>query len=312
MHAEGFPTKLDMVLKACSISRARLAADMGVDKSVVSRWLSGVNVPTDHNLATLTKIVGTRIPGFSMHEWDVDVASLAARVGSGGRPAPTPTAGGSTRSSLEDWLPEPIVAEALTTTASRGSAYEGFWRSTRVANEFPGRFMHDSIMIRREANGLLRFHLGVVEMRFVGWALPIQTQLFCWGVDAPTGVFIFAILNGVLRLRAEVMDGLTLTLTRESGGAPVAAAALMERTGVLSGDREADDATFEAASGGNPLAPEGSIPKNIRDHLFRDTGPTAFARGGEALLRMAFATSLSRGAETGMPPQTNVVAMRKT
>ena len=122
MHAEGFPTKLDMVLKACSISRARLAADLGVDKSVVSRWLSGVNVPTDHNLATLTKIVGARIPGFSMHEWDVDVASLAARFGNGGRPAPIPTAGGAARSSLEDWFPAPIVAEALTTTASRGSA----------------------------------------------------------------------------------------------------------------------------------------------------------------------------------------------
>ena len=308
MQSESFPAKLDMVLKACSISRARLAADMGVDKSVVSRWLSGVNVPTDHNLATLTKIVGARIPGFSMHEWDIDAVSLAARIGRGGRSATTPTRGDIPRSGLENWFPESIVAEALATTASRGSAYEGFWRSTRISNEFPGHFMHDSIMIRQEANGLLRFHLGVVEMRFVGWALPIQTQLFCWGVDAPTGVFIFAILNGVLRLRAEVMDG----LTRESGGTPVAAAALMERTGVLSGDREADDAAFEASSGGNPLAPEGSVPKRIRDHLFKDTGPAAFAKGGEALLRMAFATSLSRGAETGMPPQTNVVALRKT
>jgi hypothetical protein len=161
--------------------------------------------------------------------------------------------------------------------------------------------MHDRIMIRREPNGLLRIHMGVIEMRFVGWILPIQTQLFAWGADEGTGVFLFAIFNSVLRNRAEVLDGITLTLTRESGGTPVAAPALIERTGTLSGDRAADDAAFEASIRGNPLAPEGSIPQHVRDHLFRDSGPAAFARGGEALLRMAFATSMSRGPESGMP-----------
>jgi hypothetical protein len=92
-----------------------------------------------------------------------------------------------------------------------------------------------------------------------------------------------------------VLDGLTLTLTRHAGGTPVAAAALIERVGELSDDEAADDARFEASIKANPLAPEGSVPAHIRDHLFRDIGPTAHALGGEALMTMAFSRSLSRG-----------------
>jgi hypothetical protein len=120
-------------------------------------------------------------------------------------------------------------------------------------------------------------------------------------VDEDTGIFIFSIYNGVLRHRADRLDGLTLTCTRNAGGTPVAAAAILERTGFLSGDRDADDATFEASIDIDPLAPEGSIPDHIRDHLFRDIGPTPFAAGGDAMLTLAFAQSLSRGRDPRMP-----------
>jgi hypothetical protein len=225
--------------------------------------------------------------------WEGDIAHVTARMGLDVGPdlvrAPPIPAG------MEGWFPESWVKEAVATTALRGSAYEGFWRSTRLANDAPGRFVHDQIMIRLAANGLLEFRLGVVDMRFEGWGLPIQTQLFCFGVDAPSGVAIFAIFNAVLRHRAEVVDGLTLTLTRNAGGTPVAAAAIMERVGMLNGERAADDARYEASIKANPLAPEGSVPDPIRNHLFRDVGPTAFAAGGEALLTMAFTRSMSRG-----------------
>jgi hypothetical protein len=38
--AEPFCRKLELVLKALSTSRGRLAADLGVDKSIVGRWVS--------------------------------------------------------------------------------------------------------------------------------------------------------------------------------------------------------------------------------------------------------------------------------
>jgi hypothetical protein len=288
-----FPAKLELALKVCSISRGRLAAILGVDKSVVSRWLSGANSPSNHNLSGLTTLVAARAPGFTMLDWEGDIAHVATRMGLDA--ASDPVLAPPVPTGLDGWFPESWVKEAVATTALRGAAYEGFWRSTRLANDAPGRFVHDEILIRPAHNGLLRLRLGVVDMRFEGWCLPIQTQLFCFGVDGPSGVAIFAIFNAVLRHRAEVLDGLTLTLTRNAGGTPVTAAAIIERTGVLSGDAAADDARFEASIAANPLAPEGSIPDQIRDHLFRDIGPTAFAQGGEALMTMAFTRSLSRG-----------------
>ncbi len=288
-----FPAKLELALKACSMSRGRLAAELGVDKSVVSRWLNGANAPSGHNLSSLTALVAARFEGFTMLDWEGDLAHLAAKLGveeTNGRSA----SGGSGAPSV-GWLPPSVMEEVLATTKSRGGAYEGFWRTTRISNEAPGRFVHDQILMRREENGLLSFRLGVIDMRFEGWAFPIQTQIFSIGVDPGTGVFVFSIFNAVLRHRADVMDGLTLTLTRNAGGTPVAAACLVERTGMLSGDWAADDARYEASISQNPLAPEGSIPDAVRAHLFRDVGPAAFARGGDALLMMAFAQSMSRG-----------------
>src|SRR5476651_705121 len=58
-----FARKFGLVLKACNLSRGRLAQAVGIDKSVVSRWASGVQAPTDHNLTLLTEAVGRHRPG---------------------------------------------------------------------------------------------------------------------------------------------------------------------------------------------------------------------------------------------------------
>ena len=292
--ADGLAGKLAVALKVCSLSRGRLAAELAVDKSVVSRWLSGANAPSEHNLSVLTRLIAEHAPGFTMLDWDLPDGCFADRL-RGPRAAPSASDRAAALSELAGWLPDSLLDEVRATVASRGHAYEGLWRSTRLANDLPGRFVHDSLLIRRSPGGLLRLRLGVIDMRFEGWTLPIQTQLFTFAVDPASGVVLFGVFNAVMRNRAEVLDGLTLTLAGRGGGAPVAAASLMERTGDLTGDEAADDARFEAAVLANPLAPEGSVPPHIRDHLFHDIGPGAFARGGPALLMLPFAQSLSRG-----------------
>ena len=290
---DSFGQKLAMVLKALTLSNGRFAADLGVDKSVVGRWLSGAVKPSMHNLARLTAQVAAKSPGFSMLDWDLDLAELQDLVTDHRRSPPTREAAAM----LLDWPPRGVVEEAAAATALRGDAYEGFWRSTRLSNEVPGRFVHDQILMRKSANGLLQVRTGVIEMRFEGISFPSQTQLVGMSVDAESGVFIFSVFNGVLRHRADVMDGLAMTVTRNAGGSAVAMAVVMERTGELSGDEAADDARYEASIQMNPLAPEGSVPESIRKHLFKDVGPTAFAAGGAAILGMAFANSIASGSD---------------
>jgi transcriptional regulator with XRE-family HTH domain len=298
MANDAFAPKLELVLKALVMSRGRLAADLGVNKSVVSRWLNGANAPTGHNLANLSALVAARRPGFTLLDWESDLEALAAKLGVA-EPAndlPAAIAG------FADWLPPVVLNEILTQTAARGEAYEGFWRTTRPSIEAPGRFVHDRILVRRR-DGLLRFKMGVEDMRFSGLSLPMYTQVVGVAADQDQGIFVFSVFHGVLRHRADVMDGLTLTLQRVGGGTPVAGCCLMERVGLLSGDPEADDARHEELIRTRPtLAPEGSVPEELQRHLLRDAGAAAMAAGGAALLALPFAQSLSRGPRTQPTP----------
>ena len=80
MATGDFAQKLGVVLKATNLSRGRLAQSVGIDKSVVSRWASGVQVPTDHNLSLLTEAVARHQPGFARRDWDLDADAFAARL----------------------------------------------------------------------------------------------------------------------------------------------------------------------------------------------------------------------------------------
>ena len=81
MSAGDFPARLLLVLKALSISRGRLASELAVDKSVISRWLSGGQAPSGENLANLTALVASRRPGFTLLDWEAEPEDLAARLG---------------------------------------------------------------------------------------------------------------------------------------------------------------------------------------------------------------------------------------
>jgi transcriptional regulator with XRE-family HTH domain len=284
-----FPARLLLALKALSISRGRLAAELAVDKSVISRWLSGRQAPTGENLANLTNLVAQRRSGFTLLDWEADVEALTAKLGV------APDLPADPWGPLAGWMPETVLRETRTLTDLRGDAYEGFWRTTRPAIGRPGRFIHDAVMIRKAENGLLTCRTAVEDMRFEGWTFMTQTQLFSVLSEARTGMFTFTIFNAVLRHRAEVLDGLSMGLQRVGGGSPAAMACMMERVGFLSGDPASDDTTFEAAASLDPLAPEGSIPPEIVEKLMPDIGPKALAAGGAAILTMPFATSMSRG-----------------
>ena len=82
-----FAHKFGLVLKACNLSRGRLAQAVGIDKSVVSRWASGVQAPTDHNLTLLTEAVGRHRPGFTRADWELASPELATRLGLGDGPS---------------------------------------------------------------------------------------------------------------------------------------------------------------------------------------------------------------------------------
>lgn len=289
MPDTSFAARLDLILKALSMSRARLAADLGVDKSLVSRWASGAIVPSAHNLAHLTQYLAGRAPGFTLLDWERDLEAIANRFGVA-PPAPPPPAEG--RMSL------PLSAGLLAAARPRQAAYEGIWRSTRLSAAAgpQAAFVHDHVIMRGTPEGVLKFRLGVFHMRFEGSAVLSANQLFVVA-NEPGGEFLFAIFNGLPTAKVSRSDGVMLTRLPGSGGAVVANACLMERVADLTGDAAADEARLEAMLSQNPLAAEGSISQAVRDHLFRDVGPAAMLAGGEPLLQMNFARSMALGSD---------------
>lgn len=79
--APDFARKFGLVLKALNLSRGRLAQTVGIDKSVVSRWASGTQVPTDHNLSLLTEAIARYKPEFTRLDWELGDEAFAARLG---------------------------------------------------------------------------------------------------------------------------------------------------------------------------------------------------------------------------------------
>jgi len=284
-----FAKKLDLVLKVLSMSRARLAADLGVDKSVVGRWVTGAVQPSAHNLSRLSALIAERIAGFTALDWDRSAPAFAEFVG-----ADLGAASGGAQPGLQG-LPLAQMEQFLAVTALRGAAYEGFFRSTRPYVLAPGRFVHDHGMIRRDACGLLRLRIGTGGTVVDGWMLPFGNQLAAICVDITSGALLFGLFNGVGAARAEVVDGLVLAPALDAGRTPTAHAMMFERIGDLSGDVEADDRRLAELAGLDPVAPERSIPDHLRRHLTGDFGPAQAAQGGDLLLSLPLSRSLTRG-----------------
>ena len=290
--SEAFHRKLAFALKALSISRGTLAAELGIDKSVVGRWVSGQVRPSSHNLSRLSAYIATRVDGFTTLDWERPISGLAPMLGA------SPEAAGAGRA---DMVQLPLVAESRSTTVRRGGAYEGIFRTTRPYAQYPGRFMHDAIMIRPGEEGDLRFLLLNGGVRVEGVVLLQQTQLFIISADYTSGAYAFGILNGVNTVKAGVLDGLLMWCSLDSLRTPTASAILVERVADLTGDVAADDAAFAELCAADAMAPEGSLTPEIIGHLTRDVGPSQIPSGGDWLLTLPLSRSLARGAGPAIP-----------
>jgi transcriptional regulator with XRE-family HTH domain len=290
--AEDFPSKLSFVLKALSLSRGALASALGVDKSLVGRWARGTVSPSRENLSRLSDLVARRVTGFTVLDWDRPLASLAPMFG-----VDLAAVGLGETAPAQDVLPLPLLELARSTTRLRGRAYEGFFRSTRPYYQSPGDFIHDHIMIRRHDNGLLAFRLINTGVLVEGWLLLLHAQGFVITAELSSGTYAFGVLHGVSGVQADRLDGLFLINGFDVGRTPHAAPMLVERVEDLSGDPKADDARLLELGKLRAIAPAGSVPPEIARHLARDVGPAQIALGGDWLVSMPAARSMSRNVD---------------
>lgn len=284
---DGFGDKLTLVLKVLSMSRARLAAEMGVDKSLIGRWASGAVQPSAHNLERLTRLLAEKLPGMTLLDWERGPTEFAALFG-----IDLLDARGSRPPGID--LPAETLDAALASTRLRGAAYEGFWRATHPAIIAPGKFFHEHGMIRRSESGLLQAELGGPDVRYTGSILPIDGQVFIAATDSVRHLPCYMIFNIVTTPKIVLMDGLLLTAGNAMRN-PSAYPITLERIGDLSGDRDADDAhAAELMQLPQFVQDEALVSQAMRDHLIRDFGPAAAKTGGELLLTVSGGPNISK------------------
>jgi hypothetical protein len=176
----------------------------------------------------------------------------------------------------------------------RGGAYEGIFRTTRPFFQSPGDFIHDHMLIRRQPNELLGFRMINTGVVVEGWILLLQSFCYVVSAELSSGTYGFGLFNGVSGARVDRLDGLLMINSSDVGRTPYAAAMLLERIGDLSGDEAADDARLAEFGKLPAFAPKNSVSAEIAAHLVRDIGPSQIALGGDWLLNMPTARSLSR------------------
>jgi adenylate cyclase len=207
MRSAEFARKFGVVLKEINLSRGRLAQAVGVDKSVVSRWASGVQVPSDHNLSLLTEAVARHWAGFERRDWNLDVKSFANRLtalGVGVSPREGPSIAVLPFENLsgdpeQDYFADGIV-EDITTALSRISWFFVVARNSSFT--YKGRAF-DVRQVGRELG--VRY---VVEgsVRKAGRRLRISGQL----VDTASGNHIWADrFDGALEDVFDLQDKIT-------------------------------------------------------------------------------------------------------
>ncbi len=295
MAPPDFARKLDLVLKGLSLSRGRLAAELGVSKSLVSRWASGGNAPAGHNLTALTDLIAARRPGFNLLNWEQDLEDLAALFGAAGKPAPSARAG--TRI-FQDWIDESKIHKAAGASGRLANGLTGFWRSVVPLVNAPGQYVHTHSMMS-EVDGSIRVDTLLWGGRATGWAVAAGNHLYtAIGGDEHFGLS-FTILNGLDRLSAGVLDGLWLGCLPTQGGVVCATPTIASRIGELSGDPAKDGAALEALSREPEIVPAERLPEAYLERL-----AAALPTGGEMALLLPALSSLARAATSAPSPRT--------
>lgn len=289
-HIADLAGKLDLALKALTLSRVGLAKALGVDKSLVGRWLGGTVHPTEYNLSRLTALISERHEGFRLIDWYGGLDEFARRFGVEAAASPSPLPAVLQQGPLSQFL-ESSRHELMV----HGSAYEGFWRTARPSLLMRDRVFHDYGIVRRGADGLLEVRIEGSGLVFNGWLFPIAGNVFVFLFDQTGRTPMTVLMRGVTLPKAMVMDGILLLAALDSHRTPAAVPIVLERLGDLSGDAVQDRATCDRMIAEEAL-PVDPIPADqLEARLFRGVGPEAAAAGGEGFLAVTAARSLSRG-----------------
>ncbi|MFZ5751706.1 MAG: helix-turn-helix domain-containing protein [Pseudomonadota bacterium] len=256
---DDFADRLRLALKATNLSPGAFGARVGVDKSVVSRWLAGKARPGSHNLARISAELARHATGFTALAFESDEAFRAAL----GLSAVAPASGSAAEETLT--VPFGLVTDARQETARRGEEYFGHYHAYYYAFTRPGQIARMSLMMR-PAGGLIEVRYGADGFEFRGWALLLLDRLYVQLAERRFQAMLFIMTNAGQQPLAQVISGIIVGPSDQIL-VPTASPVVLLRDGPISADPVRDNAAFEARLSADPFAPEPHIPDFVRAAL---------------------------------------------
>ena len=244
---DDFASRLRLALAKANLSPAALGAAVGVDKSVVSRWLSGRVRPTQHNLSKIAAVLAERLPGFTVLSFDgPDLLGPYAREA-------------DARSGTHALsVPFSLLDSARNETARRGMEYFGTYWLYYWSFGQPGQFARMALMLRPE-NGIIEARYGAEGFAFKGSALLMLNRMYLIMAEERFEAMAFLVLNAGQQPKARFITGV-LTGPAEGLLVPTSAAAVLVRNGDLSADKAVDLAKFSKDCERPALVDEAEVP----------------------------------------------------
>lgn len=291
-----FSEHLRLIMKFLAMSRGQLASGLAVDKSIVSRWLSGATVPSDHNLTRLTAYIARAVPGFTMFDWERDAESLSARLGfaaqadevlsgPGGEPILRPGVVPDHAPPISELPPFARLAAfgpARHETSARGSRYCGLWRAWMPTVGRPDLFHCEHTALWQDGPWLAGFAQGVsYRWPLVGFIANGQLVLMMSDVSD----FVLRQFNRTDEPIVDQVDGLMLAAASLPHQAPTACRVIMARVLGESATRDEIDAALTDRAVERRFLSADELPDGMAASLLPDSGPTVALNGGERLLR---------------------------
>lgn len=305
---DGLGGRMRTALKMLNMSPAELAATVGVDKSVVSRWLSGKSAPSEFNLARICSAIALRAPKFSILDFERPLADFHRALGLETTSPPREPSGDE--SAAVGFAALPFSADHLRAAkrevAMRGMEYEGHYDLYHCAFSDPGQIARHAAIIR-VCDGLLDVRFGCGDWMFRGSALLMLNRLYMTLTEDRYDSLCHMITNAGQQPRARLLTGIILGVSSDGMLTPTAAPAALVRAGELTGEAELDLAAFQARKPDSPAFRPGPDAEWLLTLLNRDFGPTAHAAGAPFNLTMDHASTEQALRERADGRKANVV-----
>ncbi len=245
VEIDDFAAKLGLVCKRLNWSRAKLAQQTGIDKSLAGRWLSGTSRPTGNSLMRLNAAVTKDLPDFTAATWDLERATLAAhlKVVVEVPPMASPALSGAAVFRMRALGRHAQDIDAV------APIFCGFYRAWFRS------FLDKRVVLCRRARIFrqgdeMRFENDGTTLNFSGPCFVANRRLYVMLESQLGDGIAMGIFGGPYTTRVRRLTGLIIAdLQGIAGGAIGSAPAVAEFIAPMSGDAKADAAFWESLAG---------------------------------------------------------------